>query len=281
MDFLDYREKLGVAFNDDRKFRYFKTKLFNRINIACNDTNSGCLDYDEYVCFCNLTGTEQDYRLCESYNNAERMRHCVNVLEHHTSYLTEFLPYCMAFINSVKTEKYGNWKRIDFVNVVTKMLEESHIPYELLEDNGEYFIFPKGAPEFDAALVSEPLEWLKDYPKARKTYITALKQYTDGVFIRDVADNLRKTLEAFLQEFLGNTKNLETNKNDICKYLGEQGVDAGITGLFQPLINAYKNINDRIAKHNDAVDEKLLEFLLYQTGILIRMVLTVKHSDTK
>ena len=103
----------------------------------------------------------------------------------------------------------------------------------------------------------------------------------EGVFIRDVADNLRKTLEAFLQEFLGNTKNLETNKNDICKYLGEQGVDAGITGLFQPLINAYKNINDRIAKHNDAVDEKLLEFLLYQTGILIRLVLTVKHSDTK
>ena len=128
-------------------------------------------------------------------------------------------------------------------------------------------------------MVSEPLEWLKDYPVAHKTYITALKQYTEGVFIRDVADNLRKTLEAFLQEFLGNTKNLETNKNDICKYLGEQGVDAGITGLFQPLINAYKNINDRIAKHNDAVDEKLLEFLLYQTGILIRLVLTVKQSD--
>ena len=209
------------------------------------------------------------------------MRHCVNVLEHHTSYLTEFLPYCMAFINSVKTEKHGNWKRIDFVNIVIKMLEESHIPYELLEDNGEYFVFPKGAPELDAALVSEPLEWLKDYPVAHKTYITALKQYTEGVFIRDVADNLRKTLEAFLQEFLGNAKNLETNKNDICKYLGEQGVDAGITGLFQPLINAYKNINDRIAKHNDAVDEKLLEFLLYQTGILIRLVLTVKHSDTK
>ena len=281
MDFLDYREKLGIAFNDDQKFRYFKTKFFNIINMACNDTYSGCLDFDEYFCFCNLTGTEQDYRLCESYNSAERMRHCVNVLEHHTSYLTEFLPYCMAFINSVKAEKYGSWKRINFVNVITKMLEESHIPYELLEDNSEYFIFPKGAPELDAALVSEPLEWLKDYPVAHKTYIIALKQYTEGVFIRDVADNLRKTLEAFLQEFLGNTKNLETNKNDICKYLGEQGVDAGVAGLFQPLINAYKNINDRIAKHNDAVDEKLLEFLLYQTGILIRLVLTVKHSDTE
>lgn len=96
--------------------------------------------------------------------------------------------------------------------------------------------------------------------------------------IRDVADNLRKTLEAFLQDFLGNTKNLETNKNEICKHLGAQGIDAGIAGLFQPLINTYKNINDRIAKHNDAVDAKLLEFLLYQTGVLIRMVITTNNG---
>ena len=44
------------------------------------------------------------------------------------------------------------------------------------------------------------------------------------------------------------------------------------------MINAYKNVNDKIAKHNDAVDEKLLEFLLYQTGVLIRMVLSVKQA---
>lgn len=40
----------------------------------------------------------------------------------------------------------------------------------------------------------------------------------------------------------------------------------------------YKNINDRIAKHNDAVDAKLLEFLLYQTGVLIRMVITTNNG---
>lgn len=45
------------------------------------------------------------------------------------------------------------------------------------------------------------------------------------------------------------------------------------------MINAYKNINDKIAKHNDAVDAKLLEFLLYQTGVLIRMVLSVKQAQ--
>ena len=149
----------------------------------------------------------------------------------------------------------------------------------MLEDDEEYFVFPKGAQELDDALVSQPLEWLAAYPQTQKTFVTALRQYSDGIYIRDVADNLRKALESFLQEFLGNTKNLETNKNEICKYLGEQGVDAGISGLFQPLINAYKNINDRIAKHNDAVDKKLLEFILYQTGLLIRMVIVVNEEE--
>ena len=150
-----------------------------------------------------------------------------------------------------------------------------------MEDQDGYFIFPKGAKELDDALISQPLEWLSQCPNARKTYIIALHQYADGIYIRDVADNLRKALETFLQEFLGNDKNLESNKNEICKYLGQQGVDAGISGLFQPLINSYKNVNDRIAKHNDRVDEKLLEFLLYQTGVLIRMVLSVKGMEAE
>ncbi len=165
------------------------------------------------------------------------------------------------------------------MNALGKFLEDLNIQYELLNDKDGYFLFPKGATELDDALVSQPLEWLKDYPKSHKTYCTALRQYSDGIFIRDVADNLRKTLEGFLQEFLCNDKNLETNKNEICKYLGAQGIDAGISGLFQPLINAYKNINDRIAKHNDRVDKKMLEFLLYQTGVLIRMVLVVKQAE--
>ena len=78
-------------------------------------------------------------------------------------------------------------------------------------------IRPKGAKELDTTLVSEPLDWLKDYPKTRKTFCIALKQYTDGVYIRDVADNFRKALEEFFQEFLGNTKNLANDIAEIFK----------------------------------------------------------------
>lgn len=281
MDFLDYRKKLNIAFDDENLVQYFMIKIFNVLEIASEAMHSGCLDYEEYFSFCNMTGTEIDLRCSNSYNNADRFRSCINILQNHRSNLEDFLSYYMSLTNSVKVEKSGGWKRENFVNLIQNMLTESHLPYEVLHVEDNYFIFPKGAKELDDALVSEPLFWLKAYPVACRTYTTALKQYADGIYIRDVADNLRKALETFLQEFLGNAKNLESNKNEICKYLGQQGVDSGISGLFQPLINAYKNINDRIAKHNDHVDEKLLEFLLYQTGVLIRMVLSVKRTEDK
>lgn len=277
MDWLDYREKLGIGFSDEEKGKLFIGKVQNFIYSA-----SRCpFEEQDEMNFCNEIG-------CASLCNSDSVFNMLDLdtpvglkrswlyLEKHTDDALDFLAHMIALINT-----YGGKKgdRDIILNTVKRALDESHISYDIFQEGKKYFIFPKGAKELDDALVSEPLEWLKDYPNAQKTYIIALKQYSEGIYIRDVADNLRKALEAFLQEFLGNSKNLETNKNEICKYFGEQGVDAGVSGLFQPLINAYKNINDRIAKHNDAVDKKLLEFVLYQTGVLIRMVLSVKQEE--
>lgn len=283
-DWIDYREKLGVGFCDEEQTNYFISQVCNELYDFLEErkTNhkeygvifSGILDYDaiseeEYSEFCKITGTRKKSTLF-----TVPIQEIQSVLENHSFDLFDFLSYFVAIINSL-TDREKGIKKAELLQIVDIAFSRSRLKYDLLKDGDKYFIFPGGAKELDDALVSQPLEWLKEYPKTYKTYIIALKQFAEGIYVRDVADNLRKTLESFLQEYLGNSKNLETNKNEICRYLGEQNVDPGIVGLFQPLINAYKNINDRIAKHNDAVDEKLLEFLLYQTGILIRMVITV------
>lgn len=275
MDWLDYREKLGIGFCDKEKVSLFMVKAFNLLDGMNHDYMYEQITDAEYFDFCDTTGTPMKHG--GTYSGAYNL--IIEILHKHTRSLEEFLAYYLAFVNCQKDSSNKKWTKEKFKNVICAMLNDSHLPFDIYEDKDGYFIFPKGAKEFDDALVSEPLKWLKDYPQAHKTYCIALKQYSDGIYIRDVADNLRKALEEFLQEFLGNAKNLESNKTEICKYLGTQGVDAGITGLFQPLINSYKNINDRIAKHNDAVDEKLLEFLLYQTGVLIRMILSIKRSE--
>ena len=266
MKWVDYREKLGIAFNDKEKFSMLSNMLQNYV-VICLGTS-----YDEisYLNYCQMVG-EAYYKInhpCQHLR--ESLRRCTSTAE----LISKFI----AVYNSCKlvTTGYFSVTKNDILNYLKEALDKLNIGYEIISDEDGVFIFPKGAKELDGALVSEPLEWLNLYPNTHKTYVIALKQYSEGVYIRDVADNLRKTLETFLQEFLGNTKNLESNKNEICKHLSDKGVDSGVIGLFQPLINAYKNINDRIAKHNDAVDAKLLEFLLYQTGVLIRMVLNVE-----
>lgn len=278
MDWIDYREKLGIGFDDEEKTKLFYNRMSNLFDVLISDTDA-FVTVVEYHDFCMDTGTRLNLNILEHYQDYERFKACMHIIQKHETVFTDYLAYFVWFINSLSDDKERTWNRQAFKKMLLYHLKEAHIQFELLEDDNKVFVFPKGAVELDNALVSEPLEWLRDYPLAHKTFVIALKQYSDGIYIRDVADNLRKALEAFLQEFLGNEKNLETNKNEICRYLGEQGVDPGITGLFQPLINAYKNINDKIAKHNDAVDAKLLEFLLYQTGVLIRMVLSVKQAQ--
>lgn len=255
------------------QFTYFIIKIFNILD-NYPDALRTQINEDEYFKFCNMTGTPMKH----GQLFGEGLKLIVDTLHRNSKTLDEFLAYYMALINCQTDNDFKKLTRENYKQIVCTLLDESHIPFDVFEDKDGYFIFPKGAKELDDALVSQPLEWLSNYPNARKTYVIALHQYADGIYIRDVADNLRKALEAFLQEFLENDKNLESNKNEICKYLGQQGVDGGISGLFQPLINSYKNINDRIAKHNDHVDEKLLEFLLYQTGVLIRMVISIKRA---
>lgn len=274
MNWLDYREKLGIGFHDKQKYDYFLVNIFNILDDSTSEMR-GQINESEYFWFCSTTGTTMAHELLYG-TGFEKI---VKVLKMHTNCLEEFLSYYIAFVNCQQDNNYKKLKKEDFINILCNIMFQSQLPYELLTDGDGYFIFPKGAQEFDDALVSQPLEWLAKYPQAHKTFCIALKQYSDGIYIRDVADNLRKTLEAFFQEFLENSKNLETNKNEICKYLGLQNVDPGISGMFQPLINAYKNVNDRIAKHDDKVDKKLLEFLLYQTGIFIRMVIVVKQAE--
>lgn len=271
MKWVDYREQLGIGFNDNQKFIMLKSRIITFINLVRKEKCYSESAFNQYLFMVGEIQT--DYDQYSSLINSLINTNTTNEL------ISKYIAFSNTFsavdIYGYPSNKYTSDSMLTFLK---NSLYSLNIAYEIIKDDDGYFIFPKGAKELDDALVSAPLYWLKDYPKAHKSYCIALRQYSEGRYIRDTADNLRKTLETFLQEFLVNNKNLETNKNEICKYLGQQGVDAGITGLFQPLINAYKSINDRTVKHNDKVENNMLEFLLYQTGVLIRMVIVVKNS---
>lgn len=272
MLWVDYREKLGIGFSNTQKYKLLQSKVINLLQVIKYDI---IYEGNSYFNFCMMTGRQYD----QYHSSFEEI---VEVLSDQDISFHEFIANYIAFVNTY-SEVEGNdfGKREYFTNILVNMMRESKIGCEIQNniDNNEYFIFPQGAQELDNALVSEPLGWLNDYPLARKTFVIALKQYSDGIYIRDVADNFRKSLEEFLKEFFVNSKNLANNIKEVGAFLKSNGGDSEITNILASIIVCYDKLNNKVAKHNDKVDAKFLEFLMYQTGLFIRMLIVVKRAE--
>lgn len=275
MDWIDYRESLGVGFNDENKIRYFMTKIFNVLEDIRPSMGSQ-IGNDEYYLFCNMTGTLMQHGTYSS----ERYDLILSTLEKHSKGFNDFIAYYIAFINCQKDNAYKEWSKADFKNVICKMLTESHIPYDLIEDEGDIFLFPKGVKELDDALVSDVLLWLKDYPLTHKAWISALKEYSefDEHDASDIADKFRKALERFFQEFFDSDKSLENLKGEYGKFLSSKGVPAELKNNFEKLLEAYAKYNNNYAKHHDKVSSNILEYIMYQTGSIMRLLITLNKG---
>lgn len=272
MHVLDYKKSLGIAIDDKTKIDFFFTKIFNALNII--KTDSGIIiTSEEYFEFCNTAGVAMH----PHSSNYDLFDDVVSVLHSHTDSLKDFLPYYMTFINCLEDIDNREWNRQFFYNIICKLLEESQISFEIREDGDGYFIFPRGAKELDDALVSQNLEWLKEYPKARTAFIKALREYADQnkENASDIADKFRKALESFFQEFFESEKSLENYKSEYGAYLKQHGVPSEISNNFESILQAYTNYINNYAKHHDKASLNVLEYIMYQTGNIIRLLITL------
>ena len=267
MRWVDYREKLGIGFNDSQKFRMLSSMLQNFIRNVVAD------HYDErsYFNYCQTVG-----EIYKDYNYPyQHLQDSLGVCKSTEELVAKYIAFYNTYSDSYQIS-YDAVEKSRVLRCLKESLEKLNIKYEIYEDEDGLFVFPLGAKELDVALVSEPLEWLNGYPNARKTYEIALQQYSEGQYIRDVADNLRKAFEEFLKEFLHNNNDLNKNKKEVEAYLKSQNAAPQLITMLTTLISHYYLLNNEVAKHNDKVDEKYLEFLLYQTGVFIRMLIVVQ-----
>lgn len=272
MLWVDYREKLGIGLMDNDKFKLLKNKITNFLTMMIDED----VEYEDssYFAFCMMTGTEY----VSGGEPIEEISYCFST----ASTIKEFFSLYIAFVNTLaEYDDPLKLSRERLLKLLCIYMDDSKIGYEIINDkeSNQFFVFPQGVKILDDSLVSDPLEWLFTYPNTHKIYSTALKQYSNGEYIRDIADNFRKALEEFLKEFLGNTKNLANNIQEVGGYLKTQGADSEIANILVKVISCYDTLNNKIAKHNDKVDKRFLEFLMYQTGIFIRMLIVVKKYE--
>lgn len=275
MEWIDYREKLGIGYSDKRQLGYFMTKMFNVLDIV-GDSRDLLISDSEYLKFCNITGVpvSEDY-FCKSgyWLIMSILRECrVN--------FKEFIAHYIAFINCQDDDENKKYSKLYFKDVLCQMLKESNIPYELIEEDSSFFVFPKGAKELDDALVSEVLFWLDDYPLSKKAWISALKDYSESVdsTASETADKFRKALERFFQEFFESDKSLENLKSEYGTFLSSKGVPPELKNNFEKLLEAYTRYINNYAKHHDKTSKNVLEYIMYQTGNIMRLLITLRKD---
>ena len=110
-----------------------------------------------------------------------------------------------------------------------------------------------------------------------------MKSYADATqnTASDVADKFRKALETFFQEFFGGGRSLEKFISDHTyeQYLDKCGVPSDMRDEFKNTVNAYAKFINNNAKHHDKTELKVLEYLMYQTGNIMRFLITLKQEE--
>lgn len=278
MKWVDYRESLGIGFSDNQKLSAFISKLnvmFDSLHTSIQYQRLVSRGYAKYFMMVGEIPYQSRYdSIGLVYDSIAKEKD-----------LRAVISKCVAFINTAGDAFYDSTLIDNIKTGIMSYLYDLNIPFELVIDDDGIFIFPKGVPEMDDALVSAPLTWLKDYPNAEKAWSKALRAYSEVKpdTASDVADLFRKALERFFQEFFqtGDGKTLENCKAEYGKYLKDNGVPSEVSNNFETLLQAYTNYMNNYAKHKDEAKINVLEYLMYQTGNIIRLVIMLNQEEAQ
>ena len=164
----------------------------------------------------------------------------------------------------------SNENRSKIIKTVKEIIEISDVNVAIGQDSNECILYPKGEKKLDEDLVNKPLSFLNK--ESNKHFKEALIFYQKKKS-RDSADHLRRSIEEFLRYKLKNRKGFEQNITILqqkLKITSSQSEIRNIIFKTFDYIDKYFNKNSKHGSKN--VNEAENEFLIYQTGVLIRYI---------
>lgn len=135
------------------------------------------------------------------------------------------------------------------------------------------FDFEKAQVRVDEHLLGQTRVCLRAYPDAEKLFISAMDKYSAGVYSRNLLDDLRLALELLLKALLGNNFPLEKQLPSLGKYKKGKGASSEIVNIYLPIIDYFGKYHNKYVKHDDAVKEEEIVFIVEQTLILMRFAI--------
>lgn len=273
----EFDKRWNIDINSVNEFEQFKNRLINKIRPLLTRLSNN----NEVVeLFHSIHGlrmkvdnvfninslyeeAKEDYGLNKYFINSN------NLLE-----LTRFLYSLFIVLNSLDLIV----ENAELFIAVENALNFSRNPLISISmdiNTAEVTIYPSGAKILDDEVVNVALNWLTYYPEVSKIFNQSLKDYLlfDGTdtAARSIYDNLRASLEKLIKLVLNNNRSLENNKNDLKSWLKDNGVHPNLTNMLSHIINEYCYFMNDV-KHVSNYSGNDLEFMIYQTAIIIRMI---------
>lgn len=126
--------------------------------------------------------------------------------------------------------------------------------------------------------ITETKHWLGNYPNSLKVYNEAIQKYEQGIYQRNVLDDMRLSLELLLKSLLNNEKSLENQLKNVGEELKNRNVSKEITNLFDRLLVYYSDYQNHHIKHNDNVKPEEIELIINQTNTIMMFLIKIWNN---
>jgi hypothetical protein len=133
--------------------------------------------------------------------------------------------------------------------------------------------------EVNEDLVRQTRHWLDTFPDVLEVFNQALQKYTTRVFVRNLLDDLRLALEKLVQTLVGNSKSLENQLGAVGAFVKERGGSPELSNMFVKLVDYYCKYQNNYVKHDDAVIEEEVEFMIEITAAFMKHFVRLAGRD--
>ncbi len=133
--------------------------------------------------------------------------------------------------------------------------------------------------EVNQDLIRQTRHWLDPFPDALGLFNDALQKYQARVFMRNLLDDLRLSLEILVQRALGNDRSLENQLAALGTFVKQHGGSSELSNMFARLVDYYCKYQNTYVKHDDAVIEEELEFVLEITAAFMKHFVRIAARD--
>ena len=131
----------------------------------------------------------------------------------------------------------------------------------------------------ETELIQTTKHWLSGHPNALKQYESALTKYEGGIFERNTLDDIRLSFELLVKDLLGNEKSLENQIRGICGILDKCGTSVELKNMVQKIIDYYTKFQNNHVKHDDAVNENEIEYVIELTSVIMKFLIKANGGN--